>query len=452
MRGNSYISYASNANSQPFFRTGTVGLSFVDSAQTQYLLNLNVLATYQGYASIGNFAGATVSRLCLSNATSGMGTSAWGTAGLNLNAQGGNFTDTSTTAGSTVAGPTAISSFGAAVLIASRATSGSNVTYTTAANLYVDNITGSANTVITNAYAIYANGKGYFNGTLNSNGIFATTSNFNISGIAAGTYGGFLDASVVSGTNIGRVGAYQVGTGLIPLSILASSVYVGSYTSSLTSMFNVNGTQTINSNSISALLMTGVTSSGYNAINFINDLSNSSYLIQLGSAYSNSSYPGLPAGGLSLWCANSSIGYISGTSHIFQVGFGTTSQIASITSSGLTAKHFIGGGSAPTIAAGAGAGTGPTVSIAGSDTAGTVTVTTGTLPSGSSIVATITFATAYGSAPKGVLLFPQSSSTALLSGATMIYTTSTTTTFVINSGTTGLTAATTYVWSYVIIQ
>jgi hypothetical protein len=198
--------------------------------------------------------------------------------------------------------------------------------------------------------------------------------------------------------------------------------------------------------------MTGITSSGYNAINFTNDLSNSSYLIQLGSAYSNSSFPGLPAGGLSLWCANSSIGYVAGTSHIFQVGSGTNSQIASITSSGITSKHFIGGGSAPTIAAGAGAGTGPTVSIAGSDTAGTVTVTTGTSPSASSVVTTITFATAYGSAPKGVLLFPQNANTAVLSGATMVYTTSTTNTFVINSGTTGLTAATTYVWSYIIIQ
>lgn len=113
--------------------------------------------------------------------------------------------------------------------------------------------------------------------------------------------------------------------------------------------------------------------------------------------------------------------------------------------------------SAPTataIAAGTGAGTSPTVSLNANktDVAGTVTVTTGTTPAGTSAtVVTITFGRAYAVAPC-VVLTPANAATALLSGVTMVFVTATPTTFVINSGTTGLTAATTYKWNYHVIQ
>lgn len=102
----------------------------------------------------------------------------------------------------------------------------------------------------------------------------------------------------------------------------------------------------------------------------------------------------------------------------------------------------------PTIVAGAGAGTGPTVSVTSNGKQLQVTVTTGTLPTGTNAtVATVTLANALTYTPNPVFS-AASAATALLNGASMIYMTSTGTANVtITSGTTGLTAATTYVWN-----
>ena len=117
---------------------------------------------------------------------------------------------------------------------------------------------------------------------------------------------------------------------------------------------------------------------------------------------------------------------------------------------GDTITHIIGNSATPGIAAGAGAGTSPTVSVAGTDLAGAVSITTGTLPTGTNaVVATITFATAYGAAPY-VVLQPSNALTATLTGVSMVFVTSTTTTFVITSGTTALTAATAYKWNFMV--
>lgn len=114
-------------------------------------------------------------------------------------------------------------------------------------------------------------------------------------------------------------------------------------------------------------------------------------------------------------------------------------------------QHIIGTGTAPTIAAGAGAGTSPTVAVTGHDSAGQISVASGTLPTGTNaVVVTVTFNSAYGTAPY-VILYPANAATALLSGATMVYVVGSTGTFTINSGTTGITAATTYLWNYVVI-
>jgi hypothetical protein len=103
----------------------------------------------------------------------------------------------------------------------------------------------------------------------------------------------------------------------------------------------------------------------------------------------------------------------------------------------------------PSIAANAGAGTAGSASIEGSDTAGLITVTAGVAASASSAIVTITFQTAFVQNPY-VVLTPGNAATALLSGVTMVYTTSTTTTFVINAGTTGLSSGT-YIWNYVVV-
>lgn len=118
----------------------------------------------------------------------------------------------------------------------------------------------------------------------------------------------------------------------------------------------------------------------------------------------------------------------------------------------ITALHYAGGGTAPTAAVGTGAGTSPSaVTVAGHDAAGSVTVTTGTLPTAAATVLTLTFNTAYGTAPY-VVLYPANAATALLSGATMVYVTGATNTFVITAGATGLVAATTYSWNYIVAQ
>jgi hypothetical protein len=118
-------------------------------------------------------------------------------------------------------------------------------------------------------------------------------------------------------------------------------------------------------------------------------------------------------------------------------------------------QHLIGTSSAPTIAAGAGAGTSPTVSISGTDISGVVSVTSGTTPTGSAVVVTITFNVAYGAAPKAINLTPANANAAGLGTTSMVFIDSagiTTTTFAITSGTIGLVAATSYKWYYQAIQ
>ena len=115
----------------------------------------------------------------------------------------------------------------------------------------------------------------------------------------------------------------------------------------------------------------------------------------------------------------------------------------------LSFRHLIGTGSAPTYAAGTGAGTTPTISVSNAtDSSGVLNVTTGVLPAGTNAtIVTVTFASAYGAAPN-VQITPHNALTALLSGATMCYITSTTTTFVVVSGATALAAASAYSWYY----
>ena len=103
--------------------------------------------------------------------------------------------------------------------------------------------------------------------------------------------------------------------------------------------------------------------------------------------------------------------------------------------------------SPPSIAAGAGAGTSPTISLTGGDQSGVISVTTGTLPTASSTVVTVTYHTSFSNGTYPVLM-PANATTALLTGVNSVYTTGTTTTFTITSLTGGLAAATAYSWYY----
>lgn len=100
----------------------------------------------------------------------------------------------------------------------------------------------------------------------------------------------------------------------------------------------------------------------------------------------------------------------------------------------------------PAIAAGAGAGTSPTISISGNDKGGTVSLTTGSSPSTSAVIATITLAVPLHSAPP-VIFTPANAATAALTSAAP-YGTSTASTAVLNANGAALTGATAYKWNY----
>lgn len=102
----------------------------------------------------------------------------------------------------------------------------------------------------------------------------------------------------------------------------------------------------------------------------------------------------------------------------------------------------------PSIAAGPGAGAGASVAISGTDQGFKITVTTGAIPTISSVVCTVTFTAPYTAAPH-TAFSPANAATALLSGTTMVYGTDSTTTFTLTSGAAVLTALTAYVWECV---
>jgi hypothetical protein len=101
-------------------------------------------------------------------------------------------------------------------------------------------------------------------------------------------------------------------------------------------------------------------------------------------------------------------------------------------------------GTTTTIAAGAGAGTSPTVSLTnGTDLKGTISVTTGSAPTAASVIATITFGTAYPNGP--VCQVTPASASAM---GTTYSPAAAAASFTLKSGATALAASTSYVYSY----
>jgi hypothetical protein len=149
-------------------------------------------------------------------------------------------------------------------------------------------------------------------------------------------------------------------------------------------------------------------------------------------------------GGTTVTCATGQ--FLQGQTVKGGITTGGSCLSAAMTSTG----HLVVAGSAtPTIAAGTAACTTPTVSVSGSDTAGLITVTTGTGCSTSGKLATLTFGNAFGAAPN-VVVTPATATAAALQSYVDSSTTSTTK-FDLNSGTTP-TASTTYRWYYHVIQ
>jgi len=124
-----------------------------------------------------------------------------------------------------------------------------------------------------------------------------------------------------------------------------------------------------------------------------------------------------------------------------------TLGVASATS--VTAPKFIMSGTAPGIAAGAGAGTGPTVTITGKDQGMQVSVTTGTTPTLSGVIATVTYNVAYATAGIPVICASNVNANLLTGANQVIISTFGTGGFTITAGTVALTASTTYTWNII---
>ncbi|WP_462266092.1 beta strand repeat-containing protein [Mucilaginibacter sp.] len=153
----------------------------------------------------------------------------------------------------------------------------------------------------------------------------------------------------------------------------------------------------------------------------------------------------------------------TGTNRLFTVG--TATGISAGNPAGYAEKagvaldgtlgmvHLKGLSAAPTITAGTGAGASPTITISGTDVSGTITLTTGSSPAAGAVIATLTFNSAYGSAPHPAgNPAAKNAVTASLTGNASPYFTTTTTTLVLNGNSTALAPNTTYVWDYTLTQ
>jgi hypothetical protein len=189
--------------------------------------NLTGLTTTIGGTSTSN------SRISI---LAGLGASAWGTAGIGFVTASGGYQDNSTTAGSTVA-TNMVHVFNVPTLISLNATSGSNVTYSNAATLYIDgapaagtNVTISTpwslyvnnGNIIANNGSIYAGTKSYFTNrylklddgvyfTVNGFGYASNMLNCSYTSVLYGTAYGFLSLSGFHATS-GTPGVFGVKT------------------------------------------------------------------------------------------------------------------------------------------------------------------------------------------------------------------------------------------------
>lgn len=128
----------------------------------------------------------------------------------------------------------------------------------------------------------------------------------------------------------------------------------------------------------------------------------------------------------------------------------------------LTVNHLggaafggFGGAEYPTVAPGTGAGTGGTTALStiASDLAGTISINTGTSPSPNAVIATLTFITPYNDGPVNTVIL--SAANANGAGAlSHVYwqPDASGNYFTINSTSTALTASTTYMFSYLVVQ
>ena len=129
-------------------------------------------------------------------------------------------------------------------------------------------------------------------------------------------------------------------------------------------------------------------------------------------------------------------------------------QASTANSSAGAVVHLQGTSNAPTAAIGAGAGAGPdaAATLTGTDLAFQLTVAADGSPTGSNaVVATVTFATPYATAPYAVFS-PANNAAAALTGATSCYVTTTPTQLVLHSGASALSDDVTYAFNFLLSQ
>ena len=132
--------------------------------------------------------------------------------------------------------------------------------------------------------------------------------------------------------------------------------------------------------------------------------------------------------------------------HADSVKFSAADSTTTLRLAALRKINAPSGDAVPTAAVGAAAGTGsPTVTLVGGAAAGRITLTTGTSPTTTGVLATITLPVKH---PTGcfVTLTPADSDAA--AHVARVFVTSTTTTFVLNASGTALSAATEYIFNY----
>ncbi|MEY4381324.1 MAG: hypothetical protein RJA92_704, partial [Bacteroidota bacterium] len=144
------------------------------------------------------------------------------------------------------------------------------------------------------------------------------------------------------------------------------------------------------------------------------------------------------------------------TANTIQLGNGSIAKVntsgAIVTTSDINAKHLKGNSGALSIAASLGAGTSPSgLTVTGTDMSGIVSLTTGSSPSVNSVLATITYNTAYATAPI-VVITPANAATASLTAGQAVWVDISTTGFTINTNTSAVGSSTAYKWNYVVIQ
>lgn len=119
----------------------------------------------------------------------------------------------------------------------------------------------------------------------------------------------------------------------------------------------------------------------------------------------------------------------------------------------ISAQHHLGGGTAPSIAAGAGGDATATVTLTGgsNDTDGQISVVAAGVPGASAVICTVTFGTTYTTQPFAVI-YPSNATASLLTGASAAFVNTSATTLTLNVGTVPLVAGSTYTWQYVVFH